>query len=771
MNDLYTNFEFPKSYPEFVIINDLLTKETLPDGALSDGALSDGTLPDGALSDGTLPDGTLPDGTLPDGTSSVQEVNLLESILLGILPSMQIKENFKKILKDTKLAKEELNYNSILLKYLNDVCNDLQNQAVLEALTLKIKDSKSFVKQIQSLPPHTLFKYSEHSKYKEDLKSKESKEIDLTYSNTLKNVLDEVVLKEKPIEKDYASAEDLLYDIYLAGQYLTFFAIFSPVVFKEIFLGKNLKYSIIINLFYLTPDDKIFTTVLLKENFKLQVLDKENFLKMKEKPLYVTEELKYPGNLSENIFYNITFQQRQARLKDLKMIYTFFAFLENNVKHEINIYLQNLSVDGKTSEQVDTFFQSPQDYQEYLKKELNELKISMLSLFSCDKNPLIEKISDLNIESSAKVQKDFDGLLAEESKKFELLVHRHPIDFKDIDIQKHTLIEVKFYMEKKYNFLAPTSTEFPFTVKNLFFPSIAHYSLFKIFQTFLNLSEDNAYELMSKTDKQFLSYEEYEKQFESTALNIIRNRFAQSTISTLKLWCNCQDNMGKIPKNKNLIFKSENKFLGLYNGNGFNFIGKYFMVLRDGLKEIKDPTILLWFDNKLADMTSAIGVLKLTTDVEQKRFLEKLFRFPSACGSIKIILEDRDRNAKNKIVFDYLSNFIASTIIEIGVKAFSRNIKHGRMMLQKPDITKSRFSNDFPKMCIALRSNFDISTPATSDEVSFLLTIISRSLVKVEDIENAWKLFSMETDADEKLNRFNFFSSRLLATYEYMKGL
>ena len=719
-SDPYTNFDPLRSYPESVSINDLLTRETIQSGD--------------------------------------EQVNLLLNILLGILPQIDYKENFKEIFKAE-------NFNDILLKYLNDICTDLLNKAILEGLTYKLSDNKNFVKQIQSLPLESIFRYSD--KNMNDFSSSKAK-IDIYestgYSRMLKIVLEESILKAKPIENNYASIDDLLYDIYLAGQYLTFFAIFSPVVFKEIFLGKNLNYSEIINLFHQTPDNEIFTTSLLKEKFKLQVMSRENFLKMKEKPLYVTEELSYPQNLSQNIFYNITFQKRQERLKDLQKIYTLFAFLEKNVKAEIESYLRNLNTDQSSSKQVDNFFQTPQAYKDHLEKELNDLKINTLSLFSVEKNPLIEKISELNVESASKVQKDFDILLAEDPKKFELTVHRAPIDLKDI--RRHPMIDISFLknqMDKKYDFLSPTSTEHKFTIDKLFFPSIAHYSIFKLFQNFLNVSKEEAYRSMSKSEKELLTYEEYKTQFESKGSIIIRNRFARSTIYTLKLWYSNPKNTGKLPENKNLVFESENGFLG---SAGFNFIGKFLMVLKNGLKEVKDQKILLWFDNKLADMTSAIRVYKEPLD--QQRFLENLFRFPSECGNIKIILKDREADDKNKIVFEYLSNFIASCIIQFGEKGFVENIGPGKRLLQKTDMTKARFYDDFPKMCIALRSTFEKSN-ATPDELSSLLTVICKSEMKVKDIDDAWKAFS--TIEGLTLNRYNFFSLRLLPTYNYIMHL
>lgn len=667
----------------------------------------------------------------------------------------------------TSLLSNETVKSNYSLQYLNFVkmlIKEAQSDGLVEGLLYKLKNA-TFVSQIQSLPKNLVIKSKEKT---DDVSLK-------GYVSTL------MAVKTKPdqmdIELSYTSKDDLLYDIYVAGQCLSFFAIYLPTIFESKFLSSDVPvdYSTIINEFklfkILDEPATIFTTEAFKSFYETNlILSKKAFLSkaVRDLPEFIDLELNHPFNLPR-IIHNLTWEQRNSRLKSLQDIYNVFYFLENNVQTEVRNFIM-----GERDSIV-----AVTDYNQKLQEQLQRVKLDLLNPHLSDEE-LVFNINGLQKLGafSPRLAQGFEGLLRKPFKELEMIKHRKPIDLKNVKTHPAIYLDFKT-LDKKYQFLSPMNIDFSFEYKDqMRFMSPAHLSLFYVLTRLFGVSERLAHRLMMKSKYVSKTYKEYQQECDKVARIIIHNRLGQSVEKNILSPSFPIEDIFEDTKQTTLIYTDpDNTFLGVNSKtietSQGNFLGRYVQFLRDGSvgPTITQESILRWFDTKLSDMTSAIKLYNIDTQYPMKvrEFLSTVFRFPTSPVSCKI--KNRYPTLENKIAFDYLCQFLGTILTDISITDFETEVTRGRDSLSD-FVNEEKFKKNIPIMVEGMA--WFTTGQDFPNTLSKLMTMILKKNIQVSTVDEAWEIFGKKATKrglDQNLNRFNFFRERLLRSADIRRTL
>ena len=688
----------------------------------------------------------------------------LTQVFLDALPMNRnvVNRNRLESLLKTETAKS--NFSQQYHNFLKMVIKETQADGLLQGLLYKLKNP-TFVSQIQTLPKDLIIKA------KDDTKNVSLQD----YVSTLMDV------KAKPHQMDiellYTSKDDLLFDIYVAGQCLTFFAIFLPTIFEKKFLSvqEPLNYSTIINEFKLFQVLDEPATIFVTESFKKfyetsEILSKKAFLSkaVNDLPEFINLELNHPFNLPR-IIHNLTWEKRTERLMALQDIYTVFYFLDNNVQTEVRNYIL---------QERDNIV-SINEYRQTLQEQLQRIKLELLNPYTSDENLVFNIVGLQKLGAfSPELNRGFEGLLRTPFRGMEMIKFRKPIDLSNFK-KHHPTIFLDFKtLDKTYQFLSPMNIDFSFEYRDgMRFMSPAHFSLFYGLTRMFGVSESVAYRLMMKSKYESKTYKEYELACDRVVGIIVSNLLGQAVEKNVVVASLFPlEDIFTETKQTTLYYNDDNKFLGTELKNvgksQGNFLGKYIQLLRDGRADpvITEESILRWFDIKLADMTSAIKLYNIETQYPMKvrEFLSEVFQFP--LKPVSCNLKGRFPIPDNKVAFEYLSQFLGTILTDISGRDFESEVVRGKDILSE-FVTEQKFKRHLPPMVegMAWYTGNDFS-----DNLSKLMTMILKKNVKVKDADEAWEAFSKKQtkkSVEQNLNRFNFFCERLLKNALIRKSL
>lgn len=662
---------------------------------------------------------------------------------------------------NTETAKSHLSLQ--YLNFLKILIKETQSDGVTEGLIFKMYDP-TFVAQLQSLPKNLIIKSKEDTAEKVSMKG---------YVSTLMAVKTKPEAKE--IELLYSSRDDLLYDIYVAGQCLAFFAIYLPTIFRTKFIENSqpMSYRDIINEFrkFEINDQPatIFITQVFKDSFERdQILDKKAFISTaaNELPDFIDLELNHPMNLPR-IIHNLTWDQRKARLRTLQDIYTVINFFENNVQTEIRNFILN------TRDKIVSIV----EYNQTLQQQLHQVKLNLLNPNTYDEELVFNILGLQKLEAFLpSSSQGFNGLLSIPFEELVMIQYRKPIDLQAI--QNHPTIYLDFStLDRKYQFLSPMNIDFSFEYKDkMRFMSPAHFSLFRVLTNMFGLSDRVAHRLMMKSKYESKTFEQYQQDCDYIVGVMISNRLGQSVEKNILSPLFPLEDIFQDTKETTLYYlDSDNTFLGVRSTGDVkgNFLGKYVQVLRDGNTgtAITEASVLRWFDNKLADMTSALKLYGIDTKKPNfvREFLSTVFRFP--IKPVSCNLKNRFATPENKVAFEYLSQFLGTILTDISLRDFEAEVKTGQQVL-KDSVNEETFKRFIPAMVEGMEWYTSNNKEYFSDNLSKLMTMLLKKAVRVNSLDEAWEMFIINKRLlDQNYNRFNFFKDRLLRSCELRRTL
>jgi len=316
---------------------------------------------------------------------------------------------------------------------------------------------------------------------------------------------------------------------------------------------------------------------------------RENF----ENTIKTQPELKKLLKASINDPTLIIFYIRKERLKDLKSLYD--TRLMNNI---FDIYIDSVISKKYPELPREKYNQAKKDELSRLSaQDYDNLKRRIFVLYENKKLPkeILDQINKLNLKIISNEEYNFSQTfkipdIPEEPKKIT----------KDIKIytgspSPNYISDLDLIKENSFQVLSPVYYTGMLKINGLFYPTVSHYitaNLFATISNIENLKEAQKY-ILKNLDKKdwnsiipqnWLDYKEIYKKFSMLSLNdkgMKLRYFAQVALDKKFENLNLQNILLKT-ENKLIVWTDRNDYvLGIGNGNGENFIGKYLMSLRD----------------------------------------------------------------------------------------------------------------------------------------------------------------------------------------------